>query len=64
VWNTTSGAYGQRNKIEMFETKDNNINKNPELMPLSRRLPKTWKKKKWEAPEDPFDPLKNTYKKK
>ena len=48
----------------MFETKDNNISKNPELMPLSRKLPKAWKKGKFTAPVDEFDPLRNMYKKK
>jgi len=48
----------------MFETKDNNISKNPELMPLSRKLPKNWKKKRFEAPDDPLDPLRNLFKKK
>lgn len=64
VWTTTTSGYGNRQKIEMFETKDNNINKNPELMPLSRKLAKGWKKKRFEAPDDPLDPLRNLFKKK
>jgi len=64
IWNTTSSGYGQKEKIELFESKINNINKNPELMPCSRKLPKTWKKGKFTAPEDPFNPLKGTMKKK
>jgi len=58
IWNTTSSGYGQKEKIELFESKINNINKNPELMPQSRKLPKNWKKGKFTAPEDPSNPFK------
>ena len=57
VWSTTSSTYGNRSKIEMFESKVNNINKNPELMAVSRKLPKDFKKQKFTAPVDEFDPV-------
>ena len=38
--------------------------KHGDLKPEDRKLPKDWKKKRWEPPEDPFDPLKDLFKKK
>ena len=40
------------------------MTKNKDLKPQDRKLPKGWKKPKWTAPEDPYDPLKNLFKKK
>jgi len=47
VWTKTSTDYGSRKKIEIWEMKEHNIHKNPELMALPRHLPKGWKKPKW-----------------
>jgi hypothetical protein len=42
----------------------NNIVRNKEIKAQDRKLPKGWKKQKWSAPEDPYDPLKNLFSKK
>lgn len=41
----------------MFQNNKNNIIENKDLRAMERRLPKNWKKGKWTAPVDPFDPL-------
>lgn len=48
----------------MFNNTKNNIIENKDLRALERRLPKNWKKGKFTAPVDPFDPLTNMNKKK
>jgi len=61
---TSAEIGGKKEGIEIYQTKDNNIHKNPDLMAGVRKLPKGWKKDKWKAPADEFDPLKNLFKKK
>ena len=63
IWNTTTSLYGSRSKVELYEDRSHNIHKNSDLMPNSRKLPKGYKKKKWTAPADEFDPLKKFNKK-
>ena len=61
---TSYAEYGKGENIEVFFDKQYNMIKHGDLKPEDRKLPKDWKKKKWEAPEDPFDPLKDLFKKK
>ncbi|KAL4502300.1 hypothetical protein ABPG72_011887 [Tetrahymena utriculariae] len=61
---TQNQLYGTGKTLETIKLVENNIQKNPDLRALERKLPKEWKKKKWTAPEDPYDPLKDLFKKK
>ena len=61
---TSYSEYGKGENIEIFFDKQNNMMKHGDLKPEDRKLPKDWKKKRWEPPEDPFDPLKDLFKKK
>lgn len=61
---TTSEAYGQGTNVELFKNNKYSIKEGKDLRSLERRLPKGWKKPKWTAPVDPFDPVANMYTKK
>ena len=61
---TSSKVIGRGQNLDIFQVHDYNKLKNPELKAQDRKLPKEWKKEKWKAPDDPFDELKNLFKKK
>jgi len=64
TWKTTTQDLGSRPNFEKYFITENNIYKNKELMPNTRKLPKDWKKpKNWKPPVDEFDPLRNYDKK-
>lgn len=64
TFQTSSSAYGKGDNVELYKDPKNNIHENKDLRALERRLPKGWKKPKWTAPVDPFDPLSKMGKKK
>jgi len=64
IYDRSSNSYGRGDKVELFDTSKNNMQKNQDLRPLERKLPKGWKKEKWKPPVDPYDPLNNLFKKK
>jgi hypothetical protein len=57
-------VYGTGENIECFQGSQYDRRTAKDLRPLERRLPPGWKKQKWTPPEDPYDPLKNIFKKK
>lgn len=51
--------------LEKFPVTDYNNHKIIDLKPVDRKLAKEWKKdRKWKAPDDEFDELKNLFSKK
>lgn len=55
-------VYGEGENLEKFQQTAFNTTKNPDLKPQDRKLPKAYKKEKWKAPPDEFDPLANLFK--
>ena len=63
TYKTVNQIYGEGANLEKFQLTDYNNTKNPDLKPQDRKLPKTYKKEKWKAPDDEFDELKNLFNK-
>ena len=57
-------SYGVGYNLEKFSQSEYKIVQSKDLNSQDRKLPKDWKKAKWTAPEDPYDPLKNMFNKK
>ncbi|CAD8146536.1 unnamed protein product [Paramecium octaurelia] len=60
---TINRTYGKGEALEKFQTDQNNKQRNKDLKPQDRKIPKTWKYQKgWKPEPDPYDPIQNMFK--